>query len=44
MYKNEIFAILGHNGAVKAIPIKTMTGLLKPENGEIYYNGLPLQK
>ena len=42
VYKNEIFSILGHNGAGKSTLIKIMTGLLKPEKGEIYYNGLPL--
>ena len=44
VYKNEIFAILGHNGAGKTTIFNIMTGLLKPDNGEVYYNGLPLSK
>ena len=43
-YKDEIFAILGHNGAGKSTLIKIMVGLLRPEFGEIYYNGLPITK
>ncbi|OUM62237.1 hypothetical protein PIROE2DRAFT_44521, partial [Piromyces sp. E2] len=43
VYENEIFAILGHNGAGKSTLIKIMTGALKPDNGEILYEGLTLR-
>ncbi|ORX71007.1 P-loop containing nucleoside triphosphate hydrolase protein [Anaeromyces robustus] len=42
VYKNETFGILGHNGAGKSTLIKIMTGLLKADNGNVYYKGLEL--
>jgi len=39
IYKNEIFCLLGHNGAGKSSSIKIMTGLLKADNGEVIYDG-----
>jgi ABC-2 type transport system ATP-binding protein len=35
----EIFGLLGPNGAGKTTAIKMITGLLKPDSGEIYING-----
>ncbi|OUM66695.1 hypothetical protein PIROE2DRAFT_20138 [Piromyces sp. E2] len=43
-YKDEIFAILGHNGAGKSTLIKIMIGMMNPESGETFYNGLPLSQ
>ncbi|OUM58158.1 hypothetical protein PIROE2DRAFT_33470, partial [Piromyces sp. E2] len=42
VYKDEIFAILGHNGAGKSTLIQNMVGIIKPNHGETYYCGLPL--
>jgi len=42
VYKNEIFGILGHNGAGKSTLIKIMTGMLKADHGNIYYDGMDL--
>ncbi|OUM62746.1 hypothetical protein PIROE2DRAFT_43972 [Piromyces sp. E2] len=42
VYNNEIFGILGHNGAGKSTLIKIMTGLLKSDHGNIYYEGTEL--
>ncbi len=46
---NEIVALIGNNGAGKSTMLKTISGLLKPRAGEIYFNGkridgLPVQK
>jgi len=43
IYKNEIFGILGHNGAGKSTLFKIMTGLIKPEFGDVYYEGLSIK-
>lgn len=37
--KGKIFAFLGHNGAGKSTKLKMLTGLLKPQEGNIYVNG-----
>jgi len=39
LYKNEIIAIVGDNGAGKSTFIKTLSGVYKKSNGEIYING-----
>ena len=44
VYKDEIFAILGHNGAGKSTLIQNMIGMLRPDAGETFYNGLPISK
>ena len=36
----EIFGFLGPNGAGKTTTIKMMVGLLKPDNGNIFVNGI----
>jgi ABC-2 type transport system ATP-binding protein len=36
----EIFGLLGPNGAGKTTSIKMITGLLKPDSGELYINGI----
>jgi ABC-2 type transport system ATP-binding protein len=38
----EIFGFLGPNGAGKTTTIKTMTGILKPDEGEISINGIDM--
>ena len=39
-YKNEIFALLGHNGAGKTTMISMLTGLYEATSGEAMYNGV----
>lgn len=34
MFENEIFALLGHNGAGKTTAISMMTGLIMPTKGD----------
>ena len=38
-YKNEIFALLGHNGAGKTTMISILTGLYQATSGEAMYDG-----
>jgi ABC-2 type transport system ATP-binding protein len=37
--KGEIFGLIGPNGAGKSTTIKLMLGLLRPDSGEILFNG-----
>lgn len=37
--KGEVHALMGENGAGKSTLIKTITGVHKPDSGEILYNG-----
>jgi branched-chain amino acid transport system ATP-binding protein len=37
--EGEILSIIGANGAGKTTLLKTVTGLLRPESGDIYYRG-----
>ena len=39
-YKNEIFALLGHNGAGKTTMISMLTGLYEATSGEAIYDGV----
>ncbi|MBA7513481.1 Fructose import ATP-binding protein FrcA [subsurface metagenome] len=39
LYEKEIVAIVGDNGAGKSTLIKTITGIYKKDDGEIYING-----
>ena len=42
LYPGEIHALLGENGAGKSTLIKIMTGIHKPDQGEIWLEGEPL--
>ncbi len=41
LHKGEKIALIGSNGAGKSTMMKLMTGLVKPNEGEIYLKGLP---
>ena len=39
----EIYGFIGHNGAGKTTTIKACCGILQPDNGEIYVDGLSIK-
>ena len=41
--QNEIVGLLGDNGAGKSTLIKIITGYYQPDEGEIYFNGQPVE-
>ncbi len=40
--KNDIFAIIGPNGAGKTTTFNLLSGVLRADSGEIYFNGQPI--
>ncbi len=42
--KGEIVALIGANGAGKSTTLKTISGILRPKNGEIHFNDIPIHK
>jgi ABC-2 type transport system ATP-binding protein len=44
LQKGEIFGLLGPNGAGKTTTISMLTGLLRPDEGQIRVEGIDLQK
>lgn len=42
--RGEIVAIIGANGAGKSTILKTVSGLLRPRRGEIFFEGVPIHK
>jgi branched-chain amino acid transport system ATP-binding protein len=41
--QGEVVALIGANGAGKSTSLKTISGLLRPRNGSILFNGTPIQ-
>ena len=42
VHENEIVTLIGANGAGKSTTLNTIAGLLKPRQGSIAFNGLPV--
>lgn len=42
LYKGEIHALLGENGAGKSTLMNILNGIYRPDAGEIYYKGKPV--
>ncbi len=42
IYKGEVLTLIGKSGGGKSVLIKHIVGLLKPDKGEIFYDGEPL--
>ncbi len=42
--RGEVVALIGGNGAGKTTTLYTLTGILKPKNGKIIYDGHEIQK
>jgi branched-chain amino acid transport system ATP-binding protein len=40
--QREIVALIGANGAGKSTTLKTVSGLLRPRNGEVIFNDTPI--
>lgn len=40
----EIVALIGANGAGKSTTLKTISGILRPQKGQILFNGAPIHK
>ncbi|MBQ3921474.1 MAG: ABC transporter ATP-binding protein [Firmicutes bacterium] len=41
--KGQIYAFIGHNGAGKTTTLKCAIGILKPEQGEVYVDGVSIK-
>ena len=39
-FSNEVCAFLGHNGSGKTTSLSMITGIVRPERGEITVNGV----
>lgn len=44
VYKNEICGFVGPNGSGKTTLIRTIMGLIRPNEGEVFINGMSVQK
>jgi branched-chain amino acid transport system ATP-binding protein len=41
--KGEVVSIIGGNGAGKSTLLRTISGLMEPRSGQIYFQGAPIQ-
>ncbi len=44
IYKGEIVALIGSNGAGKTTTLNTISGLLKPKTGKVFYKDKDINK
>ncbi len=44
VHPGEIVTLIGANGAGKSTTLRTISGLLRPEKGEIYFEGKPISR
>ena len=44
VYKGENIALIGHNGSGKSTLAKALMGLIAPNEGEVFFFGLPLDR
>ncbi|MGZ3636014.1 MAG: ABC transporter ATP-binding protein [Syntrophales bacterium] len=42
--QGEIVALIGANGAGKSTTLKTISGILRPKQGDIHFNDIPIHK
>ncbi|SDI85638.1 ATP-binding cassette domain-containing protein [Aliiruegeria lutimaris] len=42
LYPGEVLAVIGDNGAGKSVMIKTLSGALQPDHGEVLLDGKPV--
>ena len=42
LFSNEIFCLLGHNGAGKTTLVNIISGLMEPEKGDVFLNGVSM--
>lgn len=42
--KGEVVAMIGANGAGKSTTLKTVSGILRPRNGEVMFDGTPIHQ